>query len=107
MKTSRIGIHLLSVLLLLLWGGLLLYFYTSGRLVSGEYLARDGWFRPMVLIAGITLGVLGLFNLATMGAKDAGCCEHDHKHDHDHDDQKETGSAPWMERRKFLRIEDI
>ncbi|HEY2573745.1 MAG TPA: hypothetical protein VGH65_06740 [Verrucomicrobiaceae bacterium] len=85
MKSSRIGIHLLSVLLLLLWGGLMLYFYASGRLASGEYLARDGWFRPIVLVAGVGLCVLGLFNLTTIGAKDADCCDHDHKHDQAHD----------------------
>ena len=84
MKNSRTGIHLLSVVLLLLWGGVMLYFYASGRLASGEYLARDGWFRPMVLVAGIGLCVLGLFNLATMGAKEADCCDHDHDHGHDH-----------------------
>lgn len=82
MKTSRIGIHLLSVFLLVLWGAVLLYFYASGRITA--YLPADGIFRPMVLVAGIGLGVLGLFNLATIGAKEDDCCDHDHDHDHDH-----------------------
>lgn len=91
MKTSRTGIHLLSVVLLLLWGGVMLYFYASGRLASGEYLARDGWFRPMVLVAGIGLCVLGLFNLATMGAKEADCCDHEPDHDHGHEPKHDHG----------------
>ena len=85
MKTSRIGIHLLSTLLMFLWGGVLLYFYSSGRLVKGQYLSTDGWFIPMVLFAGIGLIVVGLFNLATMGAQEAGC-GHDHGPDCGHDD---------------------
>lgn len=83
MKTSRIGIHLLSVFLLVLWGAVLLYFYASGRLV--HYLPGDGIFRPMVLVSGIGLLVLALFNLATIGAREEDCCDHDHGHDHDHD----------------------
>ena len=114
MKTSRTGIHLVSVSLLLLWSAVLLYFYGSGRLE--HYLPPDGIFRPMVLVSGIGLAVLALFNLATMGTKEAdccseahvseydreaiaggpisdghkhdhadgGCCGHDHSHDHDH-----------------------
>ena len=85
MKTSRIGIHILSVLLLLLWGGVMIYFYASGRLDKGVYLSKTGIFIPAVLYAGIGLIVVGLFNLATMGSKDADCCGHDHAHDdHDH-----------------------
>lgn len=89
MKTSRIGIHLLSVLLLTLWGAVLLYFYSSGRLAY--YLPADGIFRPMVLVAGIGLLVLGLFNLATIGTKEEDCCDHDHGHDKDdgHEDHHE------------------
>ncbi len=94
MKTSRVGIHLLSVSLLLLWGGVMLYFYASGRLVDGEYLARDGWFRPMVMISGIGLCVLGLFNLATMHAKEADCCEHEHDHHHKVDRQPSADQIP-------------
>ena len=82
MKAQRIGIHLLSVLLLLLWGGVMLYFYASGRI--NVYLPGDGIFRPIVLWSGIGLLVLALFNLATIGAKEADCCDHDHGDDHDH-----------------------
>ncbi|MCB1207908.1 MAG: hypothetical protein KDK97_01215 [Verrucomicrobiales bacterium] len=86
MKTSRIGTHLTSVLLLLLWSAVMLYFYASGRIAS--YLQEQGIFQPMVLIGGIGLAILGLFNLVTMGAEEADCCEHDHDygHDHGHDD---------------------
>lgn len=84
MSGTRTLVHLLSVAMLLLWGGVLLYFYASGRLVN--YLPPDGIFRPMVLVSGIGLAVLGLFNLLTMGTEDPGCEGHDHGHvDHDHD----------------------
>jgi len=86
MSGTRTLVHLLSVAMLLLWGGVLLYFYISGRLAN--YLPPDGIFRPMVLVSGIGLAVLGLFNLLTMGVEDAGCEGHDHSdddHDHDHD----------------------
>ncbi|WP_395745693.1 hypothetical protein [Prosthecobacter sp.] len=84
MSGTRTLVHLLSVAMLLLWGGVLLYFYISGRL--SNYLPPDGIFRPMVLVSGIGLAVLGLFNLLTMGAEDVGCEGHDHGHDdHDHD----------------------
>ncbi|MBE2287805.1 MAG: hypothetical protein IAE77_30385 [Prosthecobacter sp.] len=82
MSATRTLVHLLSVAMLLLWGGVLLYFHITGRLVN--YLPPDGIFRPMVLVSGIGLVVLGLFNLLTMTAEDAGCEGHDHAHDHDH-----------------------
>jgi len=87
MKTSRIGIHLVSVALLLLWSAVLLYFYGSGRLAS--YLPPDGIFRPMVLVSGIGLAVLALFNLATMGTQEADCCVDEHCDDHGHDHSHE------------------
>ncbi len=83
MSGTRTLVHLLSVAMLLLWGGILLYFHVSGRIT--HYLPPDGIFRPMVLASGIGLVVLGLFNLLTMTAEDAGCEGHDHGHDHDHD----------------------
>ncbi|MFC5457116.1 hypothetical protein [Prosthecobacter fluviatilis] len=91
MSGTRTLVHLLSVSMLLLWSGVLLYFYISGRLTN--YLPPDGIFRPMVLVSGIGLAVLGLFNLLTMGAEDAGCEGHDHGHSHDgHDhDHKDCG----------------
>ncbi|MBE7498563.1 MAG: hypothetical protein HS117_26795 [Verrucomicrobiaceae bacterium] len=87
MSGTRTLIHLLSVATLLLWSGVMLFFHYSGRIVA--YLPPDGIFRPMVLAAGIGLGVLGLFNLLTMNAEDIGCEGHDHGHDdHDHDHGK-------------------
>lgn len=83
MSTNRLVTHLVSVALLLLWGSVLLYFHLSGRIAA--YLPPDGIFRPMALVAGIGLLVLGIFNLATMGSEGADCCGHDHGHDHDHD----------------------
>jgi hypothetical protein len=82
MNARRVSIHLLSVFLLLLWGGIMLYFYMSGRLVPW-YLQPLGNFRNMVLFSGIGLILLGIFNLATMGAEEADCYGHDHSHDHD------------------------
>ena len=82
MSTQRVVNHLVSVSLLLLWGGVMLYFPISGRIV--HYLPPDGIFRPMALIAGIALIVLGIFNLATIGHETADCCGHDHDDDHDH-----------------------
>ena len=84
MKLARVGTHLISVALLLLWAAVLLYFYGSGRLTN--YLPPDGIFRPMVLISGVGLVILALFNLVTMGAEEANCCEHDHGDGHNHDD---------------------
>jgi len=82
MKTKNF-IHLVSVALLFLWGAVLLYFYASGRI--SHYLPPDGIFRPMVLVAGIGLVIVGLFNLATTRYAAADCCGHDHGHDHHHE----------------------
>ena len=82
MKSKNL-IHLISVALLFLWGAVLLYFYASGRIT--HYLPPDGIFRPMVLVAGIGLVIVGLFNLATTQYSAADCCGHDHGHDHDHE----------------------
>ena len=90
MKTKNLT-HLLSVALLLLWGGVMIYFYASGRLAKGEYVSKNGWFTTMVIVGGVGCIVVGLFNLLTMGAKEAACCEHDHGHDdHDHHDHSNT-----------------
>lgn len=92
MSINRVVTHLVSVALLLLWGGVLLYFYSSGRIT--HYLPPDGIFRPMALTAGIGLMVLGIFNLATMGHETSDCCDHDHDHDddgHGHDHAHDDG----------------
>lgn len=90
MKSKNL-IHLVSVALLFLWGAVLLYFYASGRIA--HYLPPDGIFRPMVLVAGIGLVIVGLFNLATTQYAAADCCGHDHDvgcgHDHGHKDEHE------------------
>ncbi|MFM2178086.1 MAG: hypothetical protein RL015_2184 [Verrucomicrobiota bacterium] len=87
MSGTRTFIHFLSILLMLLWSAVLLYFYASGRIAA--YLPPDGIFRQMVLISGIGLAVVALFNMFTTNAEDAGCeahgCGHDHGHDHKHD----------------------
>ncbi len=64
---------------LLTWGGVLLYFYASGRIV--KYLAPD--FRMFALAGGLGLLVVGLFNLLTAGQRAA--CGHDHGPDDSHD----------------------
>ncbi len=88
MSTQRITTHLISVTLLLLWGGVMVYFYLSGRI--GSYLPPDGAFRPLALAAGLALIALAVLNLATMGAQDPdaapeatpdhdhSCCGHNH-----------------------------
>lgn len=67
---------------LLVWSAVLLYFYAGGRI--NKYLATD--FRPLALIGGLGLAVVGLFNLLT--AWNEVDCGHDHgeaddPHDHE------------------------
>jgi hypothetical protein len=81
MKAQRLLIHLLSVLLLILWGGVMIYFHVSGRVIN--YLPSDGLFRPLMLIGGIGMVVLALFNLLTYSQDEGACCSHDHDHAHD------------------------
>lgn len=83
MSGTRTTIHFLSILIMLVWSAVLLYFHVSGRVAA--YLPPDGIFRDMVLIAGIGMGIVALFNLFTTQAEDAACCDHDHGHDHNHD----------------------
>jgi hypothetical protein len=95
MSATRTLLHLISVALLLLWSAVLLYFYATGRIA--QYLPGDGIFRPMVLVSGIGLAVLALFNLLTLGAEDPGCEGHGHAHgddcghDHAHAGHKDCG----------------
>jgi uncharacterized membrane protein YcgQ (UPF0703/DUF1980 family) len=75
----------LGIAILLLWGGVMISFYLSGRIVG--YLT--GEFRTFAMLAGFGLCVLALFNLLTLRAKVG--CGHDHDHGdddghgHDHD----------------------
>jgi len=74
--------RILFSLAVLSWGGVLLYFYASGRINS--YLAPD--FRLIALAGGLGLVVLGAFNLVTAG--ESADCGHDHGCDaggHDHE----------------------
>lgn len=76
-RTRRI----LFSLAVLVWSGVILYFHSSGRIV--HYLAPD--FRPLALIGGLGLAVLGCFNLLTAG-QSAGCCHGGGAEDpHDHE----------------------
>ncbi len=85
MNAKRLSTHLTSVVLLLLWGGVMLYFHLSGRIAA--YLPQTGIFRPMALYAGIALIALGIFNLATLGAdEEAVAVEEGKEHDHAHKD---------------------
>lgn len=76
--------RILFSMALLIWSGVMLYFYASGRIV--KYLAPD--FRLISLVGGLGLAVLGLFNLFTAGR--AADCGHDHgdgdAHDHEEGD---------------------
>jgi uncharacterized repeat protein (TIGR03943 family) len=76
--------RILFSLALLIWSGVILYFYASGRIV--KYLAPD--FRIIALCGGLGLAVLGLFNLLTAGQQ--ADCGHDHgpgdPHDHESGD---------------------
>lgn len=67
-QTQRI----LSSLAVLAWSGVMLYFYSSGRI--NKYLVGD--FRLIAFVGGLGLAVLGLFNLLT--ARETADCGHDH-----------------------------
>lgn len=111
MNAKRITTHLSSVVVLLLWGGVMLYFHFSGRMAA--YLPQTGIFRPMALYAGVVLVALGLFNLATMGSDDVmGVAEPDETDGHKHkegasccgcqaakktcDDEAAGGTGRWL-----------
>lgn len=91
----------LKVAALFVWGGVLIYFYASGRV--DYFLTGDGTFRVQTAIAGLGLFVLGLFNVMNRKVQvDCGHEHHDHSH-HSHDgDSREdegcghdhTGGAP-------------
>ena len=76
-------LHTLAILTLMIWGGMFLYFYTSGRVE--KYL--DPSFRIYALISGIGFLLLGAFNFLNRH-RDVGVCTHDHAHgdacEHDH-----------------------
>ncbi|MCB1065485.1 MAG: DUF1980 domain-containing protein [Verrucomicrobiae bacterium] len=87
---ARQFFQLLAILVLMLWGGVFIFFYTTGKIES--YV--DVSFRTWALVSGLGLCVLGLFNLATF--RDPDVCTHDHGHDegghsHDHDHNHDHG----------------
>lgn len=84
MSGTRTTIHFIGILIMLIWSAVLLYFHISGRVAA--YLPPDGIFRDMVLIAGIGMAIVALFNLFTTQASDGGCSSHGCDHDHGHDD---------------------
>ena len=55
MNSSKKQIHLISVALLYLWGGVMLYFYTSGRIGSRFW---NGPFDKIQEMLGIQSGEL-------------------------------------------------
>lgn len=86
MTGIRTTIHFIGILIMLLWSAVLLYFHVSGRVAA--YLPPDGIFRDMVLVAGIGMAIVALFNLFTTQADDGGCSSHGCDHDHDAGEKK-------------------
>lgn len=82
---NRRFLHWLGCVALFFIGGVLIYAFTSGRIV--HYLTGSGTFRVQCLIAGCGLLVLGGFNLFNRSATPE--CSHDCGHDHDHGDGEE------------------
>ena len=89
----KIFLQLLAILTLMIWGGLFLYFYESGRIE--KYL--DPSFRIYALISGIGFILLGAFNfihrnravgVCTHDHAHGDACDHDHHHDHDPDPEQ-------------------
>jgi uncharacterized repeat protein (TIGR03943 family) len=75
--------RILFSLTVMVWSAVLLYFYGSGRV--DKYLATD--FRPLSLVGGLGLAVLGLFNFLTSGREVD--CGHQYENEcepHHHDD---------------------
>lgn len=73
--------------LLLLWGGVMIYYFASGRVV--HYLTGFGGFRIQALVCGLLLCVMALFELLVRDPRET-AHGHDHEHDHEHD---ETGEC--------------
>lgn len=99
MSSSQTIKHYLGISLLFLWGGVLLYFYATGRIVN--YLPPDEgfhFFRTQCLIGGIVLCVIGAFNLL-MSRREESCShehEHAHNHEHEHHDDAPDQARPHV-----------
>jgi uncharacterized membrane protein YcgQ (UPF0703/DUF1980 family) len=74
-KTKSLSL-ILSLLCLVTWSGVMLYFYLSERIVN--YLPERGLFREMVLISGLVMMILAIFNWITANDTTHTCCDHDH-----------------------------
>lgn len=97
-----------SCFLLFLWGGVMIYYFASGRVI--HYLTGFGGFRIQALICGLLLCVLAAFELLVREPRDAahdhdgedgcGTCGDPHHHDaHDHGaDHDHAHAAPggWL-----------
>lgn len=75
--------------LLLLWGGVMIYYFASGRVV--HYLTGFGGFRVQALLCGLLLCVMAAFELLVRPPQEEDHGhghdhEHDHGHDHEHDE---------------------
>lgn len=77
--TQRNFCRLLGILAIFAWSFVILYFYGSGKI--NNYI-RPEYLRDFSLIAGLGLGVMGVFNILNLKKPDP--LEHAH-HDHDHD----------------------
>lgn len=64
----------LEMAVLLIWAVMMVWFYASGRI--NQYLIGEGIFRIQVLIGGLLLAVLGLFNWQMRAMPED--CGHDH-----------------------------
>ncbi|MDB6069862.1 MAG: hypothetical protein JWL81_1033 [Verrucomicrobiales bacterium] len=73
----------LELAVLLIWAVTMVWFYASGRI--NNYLIGEGTFRIQVLVGGLLLAVLGLFNWKMRGLLASVGCGHDHGHDCGHD----------------------
>jgi len=94
--------RLASCFLLLLWGGIMVYYFASGRVV--HYLTGFGGFRLQALICGLLLCVLAAFELLVRPAPDRSSHDHSHSHDpetcggcHDDDhDHDHASPSSWI-----------
>lgn len=85
-------LQILAILTLMIWGGLFLQFYISGRIE--KYL--DPSFRIYALLSGTGFLLLGAFNFLNRN-RETGFCTHDHahgeacQHDHHHHVEEDDG----------------
>ncbi len=78
--------RLVPCALLLLWGGVMIYFFASARII--HYLTGYGGFRLQALVCGLLLCVMAVFELLVRdrgNPKSADAESHDHGHEHEHD----------------------